>query len=65
MIKYNFYYSILSLKNTLILFINLTVNNSLVAVWFNGQSMLIPNMPGRFLIPMLFGGSYNDIMLGC
>lgn len=43
--------SILGLNNTPILGIDLGTTNSLVAVWFNGQSQLIPNVLGGFLTP--------------
>lgn len=47
----NSYNSTLGLNNTPILGIDLGTTNSLVAVWFNGQSMLIPNVLGSFLTP--------------
>ena len=51
MTEQNSSYSTLGLNNTPILGIDLGTTNSLVAVWFNGQSMLIPNVLGSFLTP--------------
>lgn len=51
MTEQNSPYSTLGLNNTPILGIDLGTTNSLVAVWFNGQSMLIPNVLGSFLTP--------------
>lgn len=47
----NSYNSTLGLNNTPILGIDLGTTNSLVAVWLNGQSKLIPNVLGSFLTP--------------
>ena len=51
MTEQNSSYSTLGLNDTPILGIDLGTTNSLVAVWFNGQSMLIPNVLGSFLTP--------------